>query len=89
MAENKAVQRNDMSARAKGIYCYLCSLPVDWKLSKTELFTHFTEGRTALETAFKELETLGYISKKRSKNNTNQFNGWTYTVHPHCDLICG
>lgn len=77
---NEVARRDDLSARAKGIYFYLMTLPKDWKLFREELNTHFTEGKDALNTAFKELENAGYISKKRVLNNT-KFAGWEYTIY--------
>ena len=43
------------------------TLPKDWKLYKEELVTHFTEGKDAINTAFKELEKAGYINKNTAK----------------------
>lgn len=77
---NEAFQRSDISARAKGIYAYIMTLPDDWKLYKSELYNHFTEGITAIDTAFKELEKLGYITKERCKGEGGKFSGWDYTI---------
>ncbi len=77
---NEIFQRSDISARAKGIYAYIMTLPDDWKLYKSELYTHFSEGITAIDTAFKELETLGYITKERCKGEGGKFAGWDYTI---------
>ena len=66
---NEVARRNDLSSRAKGIYYYLATLPSMWKLNQSELFTHFTEGRDALRTAFQELENAGYIIKKQIMNS--------------------
>lgn len=77
---NEVARRNDLSARAKGVYFYLMTLPKDWKLFREELNTHFTEGKDALNTAFKELENAGYISKKRILDKT-KFAGWEYSIY--------
>jgi predicted transcriptional regulator len=78
---NEVLQTNEMSARAKGLYAYLISLPDDWKIYKTELTRHFTEGRDALDSAFKELEQAGYIEKAQRRNTEGQFAGYVYRVH--------
>ena len=67
ISANEVPRRADLSARAKGIHSYLMTLPADWKLYREELYTHFTEGRDAINTAFKELEEKGYIKKTRLK----------------------
>ncbi len=77
---NEIFQRSDVSARAKGIYAYIMTLPDDWKLYKSELYKHFSEGITAIDTAFKELEELGYITKERVKGEGGKFSGWDYTI---------
>ncbi|MCF7953876.1 MAG: hypothetical protein K9K78_07355 [Spirochaetales bacterium] len=77
---NELLKRSDVSARAKGLYCYLMSLPDDWEISKGEVYTHFTDGKYSMNAAFRELEGLGYILKKQVRNDRNHFNGWHYTV---------
>jgi len=62
---NEVARRKDLSARAKGIYYYLATLPSNWELKKQELIRRFTEGRDAFNKAFKELEDTGYIVKKQ------------------------
>lgn len=77
---NEVPRRADLSARAKGIHSYLMTLPKDWKLYREELYRHFTEGRDAINTAFKELEDAGYIKKTQLKEN-GKFAGWDYSVY--------
>ena len=81
IVSNEVFKRNDVSARAKGLYAYIMTLPDDWKIYKQEIFTHFSEGKNALDSAFKELERLGYISKEKAKNEKGQFVGWDYTIY--------
>ena len=80
ISANEVPRRADLSARAKGLHSYLMTLPADWKLYREELYTHFTEGRDAINTAFKELEKAGYIKKTRLKEN-GKFAGWDYSVY--------
>lgn len=78
---NHIFKDDSISARAKGIYAYLMTLPEDWKLYKSELFKHFTEGEKAINTAFKELEENNYIFKSKSKGEKGKFTGWEYTIY--------
>lgn len=80
IVSNEAPRRADMSARAKGIYFYLMTLPKNWEIHKEELYTHFTEGRDALDTAFKELIEKGYI-KQEVKREKGKFVSFSYTVY--------
>lgn len=77
---NECFQRKDMSARAKGILIYLLTLPDDWKIHRKELFTHFVEGKEALNSAFNELIEKGYIEYKQVMDGT-RFNGMEYFVY--------
>lgn len=77
---NVIFRDKNISARAKGIFAYIMTLPDDWKLYKSELYTHFSEGEKAIDTAFKELEEFGYITKEKYRNKNNQFVGWNYTI---------
>ena len=80
---NEVARDVTLSARAKGIYYYLATLPQHWRLSKTECQKHFTEGINAFTTAFNELENTGYVIKERKKNDKNCFVGWEYQVLWH------
>ena len=78
---NEVFQSDGVSARAKGLYGYIMTLPNDWKIYKDELFKHFSEGRDAMNKAFKELEELGYIHKKKVQDDVGRFSGWEYTIY--------
>jgi hypothetical protein len=80
---NECFQRADLSARAKGIFGYIMTLPDSWKIRKVELYSHFTEGRDALDAAFKELEAAGYIESKEVRE-AGKFAGYDYTVNESC-----
>jgi hypothetical protein len=58
---NEVFQRTELSARAKGLYGYIMTLPDDWIIRKEEIYRHFTEGRDALDKAFIELLKAGYV----------------------------
>lgn len=77
---NEALQRPNLSARAKGLYAYLMTLPDDWTIRKPELYSHFTEGREAMETAFKELIQAGYIVSEEVREG-GRFSGYRHTIH--------
>lgn len=64
IVSNEVPRDNKLSARAKGVYFYLMTLPANWVIHKEEIYEHFTEGRDALDTAWKELINAGYIVKE-------------------------
>jgi hypothetical protein len=77
---NEVARRKDLSARAKGIYYYVATLPSNWALTQQECMEHFTEGREAFRTAFKELIDKGYILQNKTKNEQGLLTGWEYEV---------
>jgi len=78
---NTALKDTSLSARAKGVYAYIMSLPDDWVLRKRELPRHFKEGNKAIWTAFKELEDAGYVVKTVVRDEENKkLNGWNWMV---------
>ena len=78
---NECFKDRTISARAKGIYAYVMTLPDDWKISKKELYRHFSEGQKAIDTAFNELKSKGYIELIRLQKDNGQFHGTEYIFH--------
>lgn len=65
--------REDISARAKGIYAFLLSY--DKEINKNSLVLHFKEGRDSLSTAFKELVNNNYIAIVKKRDEEGKFAG--------------
>ena len=80
MVSNEMIQRPDLSMKAKGLHCYLMSLPDDWKIYIKELQNHFTDGRDSITAAVKELQGKGYIKKTHVHGVDGKFEGWDYDV---------
>jgi len=80
IVSNEVPKRNDLSARAKGLYFYLMTLPKDWSIHKSEIYGHFVEGRDALDNAFSELMESGYITQEVTKEK-GRFVSFTYTIY--------
>lgn len=77
---NEVLQRSDMSMKSKGLLCYLLSLPNDWVLYKTELHSHFKDGKDAINSSFEELVSHGYIVSEELPREAGKFVGFNYTV---------
>lgn len=78
---NDVARRKDISARAKGLYFYLMTLPTNWEIHKAEIFEHFTEGRDAMNKAFNELIENGYIEKIIKRDEKKRFIEFTYKAY--------
>lgn len=61
---NEILKRNDISWKAKGIMCYILSLPEDWVINLNEVMEHSTEGKSAFRSGWKELSELGYVERR-------------------------
>lgn len=79
--DNTCVRDSDLSFRAKGLFWYIMSLPDDWRIHRSELYTHGKEGRQAMDTAFKELQESGYIHKEPKREKDGTLRGWVYKVY--------
>lgn len=64
---NEILRNAELSWKAKGLFCYILSLPDNWRLYKSELQNHGKDGRTAIDSGFDELENAGFI-KSIQKN---------------------
>lgn len=78
---NSVLQKKELSWAAKGLYCYITSLPDDWVMYKTEIKKHASNGRTSFETAWTELEDLGYIVGADMVRTDGQFGGRDYIFY--------
>jgi hypothetical protein len=56
----------DLSFAAKGLLWYLLSKPEDWEAKMITLFDASTDGQHATRSAFKELETAGYVQRLKT-----------------------
>ena len=78
---NEIFQNSKISARAKGIFGYIMTLPDNWELHLNHLYNQFSEGRDAINTALTELETFGYLFKKRVTGTDQSTGGWDITFY--------
>jgi len=70
---NECLRRPDLSAKAKGVWAYLMTLPDDWKINFHELVKHFKDGETSLKSALKELKEAGYLVINKVKDEKGRF----------------
>jgi hypothetical protein len=56
-------------------------------LSANRSYTpHFSEGKAALDTGFKELETAGYINKRLLRDGHGHITATEYTVYESAEM---
>lgn len=62
---NETVDDGRLSFRARGLIVWLLSKPDGWRINAREICAFGTEGRDAVLTALKELETCGYLRREK------------------------
>jgi hypothetical protein len=77
---NSIVQSKLLTLKAKGLLCYLLSLPEDWVVYKTKLHAELKEGRDATIEAFNELIEHGYIIQVQIVGESGRFE-YDYVVY--------
>lgn len=70
-----------LSWRAKGLWAYLLSKPDGWSVYENDLISKGTEGRDAIRKAIKELESAGYVRRKRIRNDQGRLGSYEYTIY--------
>lgn len=85
---NHHLRNKEMSLKAKGLLSLILSLPPEWNYSLAGLCAICKESQTAMRSALKELETHGYLLRKRQKNALGQFE-YEYIVYevPHTENV--
>lgn len=77
---NALLRDAELSARARGVLCYMLSHADGFEITRGLLASAFTEGRDALDTALGELRDAGYVRSIRHQGENGQFIGRGYLV---------
>lgn len=65
---NQLLEDERISWRAKGVHGYLLSRPENWETDADRIAAAGKEGREAVRTAMRELETYGWIARPRRQD---------------------
>lgn len=78
---NDVLRDERLSFEARGMLCYLRSMPPDWKVMPTQLAKHGKSGRERISRILNELIAAGYIEKTLSRDPaTQKWKAADYTV---------
>ena len=77
---NYHFKEKKMSLKAKGMLSLMLSLPEDWDYTVAGLVTLSSDGKDSVNSALKELESFGYLSRRRMTNEKGQFAGMEYNI---------
>lgn len=79
--DNTILRDKNISSKAKLILCFVLSLRPDWNFSREGLISCVKEGKTAVDTALKELEEFGYLKITKTRKS-----GKYYTVYDFYEI---
>lgn len=69
------------SFKAIGLWAFMAQLPDDWEFSIAGLTKIRSEGRDAIRSAVEELEKLGWLARRQSKDSSGKYDGYDYELH--------
>lgn len=78
---NAMLQDCNLSMKAKGLLSFLLSLPPDWVIYKSTLPSYFSDGYSAISSAWDELVDAGYILSVQMIGDGHKFQGWNHIVY--------
>lgn len=77
---NYHFKEKKMSIKAKGMLSLMLSLPEDWDYTVAGLVSLSSDGKDSVNSALKELENFGYLTRTRMTNSKGQFAGMEYNI---------
>lgn len=66
---------------AVGILVYIASLPPETKITKAGIYSHFIQGRQAIDRSFKYLVNKGIIITEQLKDENGRFSEAKWTIN--------
>lgn len=70
---NAVLRDTNLSFRARGVLAAILSRPDNWRTTADLLARESKEGRTAILTALRELESVGYMTRTKYQNEKGQW----------------
>lgn len=73
IVRNSVAQDERLSYRARGLLVAILSRPDHWRVDSTQLAREAKEGRDAVRSALKELETCGYLRRVTTRDENGRW----------------
>lgn len=74
IVDNKVIEDERLSFKARGLLIYMLSKPDDWKFYTEELAKRSNkDGISTIKTALNEIEDAGYLTRKQGHKKNGQF----------------
>ena len=78
---NRIFSRADVSLQAKGLFALLKASYGNSGINIQQLYKLSKNGRDSTTTAMNELLKLGYVSRKKNRNEKGEFEGYDYKAN--------
>jgi len=80
MISNIGLRDERLSYKAKGLLAYMLTLPDDWIFYESELVNHSTDGKASVKSGLKELQTTGYLTRDRRRDEKGHLKEATWEI---------
>ena len=77
---NAILRDKRLSLKTKGLFLIILSLPKEWDYSVAGLAIVAGCGRNAVQSALKEMEEAGYLTRSQAQGEGGKFTGVVYTI---------
>jgi len=79
--DNNIFKNKKLSLKGKGMVCTMLSLPDNWNFSEEGLAELSKDSRVSVRSTLKELMELGYLVRKRNRDDKGKLRDTTYTIY--------
>lgn len=81
MINKSVLQDKRLSWRAKGLLCFMLSMPDNWEFHREHLMEFATDGKHTLRVTLKELEEFGYTKLSAERGKDGRITKWITAVY--------
>jgi hypothetical protein len=80
IVDNAWLRDPALSAKAKGILCYIASHAAGYELTFGQMQREMSDGETSLRTGLAELEESGYLTRVRTRDEAGRLGAYEYLI---------
>jgi hypothetical protein len=80
IVQNAWLRDPALSARAKGLLCYMASHAEGYVLTVAQMRREMKDGEDSIRSALAELEAAGYLTKERQRDGTGKLGAYEWTL---------
>lgn len=70
---NEVLYNENISLKAKGLFCYMQAKPDDWEFSHERIALENKDGESSVLTALKELELNGFLERRKLQDSKGRW----------------